>query len=196
MLLPLLIWNSIISSMLDTSQKAYMKRRFSALGITIIDSPKTRYTIFFFKIWIKSNSSNFYILLFFFSHPADIPASGLYFLTYECVKEVAAKELGTEGSRALIGTILAGGSAGVANWLVGMPADVLKSRLQTGNYTPPTLVQVPLPIHHWPHHFTIFDSSCWHLRWHSWCLRRTDAQRGSIGIVQRRDARHVACVPS
>lgn len=68
----------------------------------------------------------------------DIPASGLYFLTYEYVKEVAAKELGTEGSRGLIGTILAGGSAGVANWLIGMPADVLKSRLQTapaGTYT-------------------------------------------------------------
>jgi len=61
----------------------------------------------------------------------DIPASGLYFLTYEYVKEFAAKEFGTEGSRALVGTIFAGGSAGVANWLIGMPADVLKSRLQT-----------------------------------------------------------------
>lgn len=69
MLRPLLSWNSIISSMLDTSLKAYMKRRFSALGITIIDPPKTRYTIFFFKIWIKSNSSNIYILLFFISIP-------------------------------------------------------------------------------------------------------------------------------
>lgn len=29
-------------------------------------------------------------------------------------------------------TIFAGGMAGIANWLVGMPADVLKSRLQTG----------------------------------------------------------------
>lgn len=61
----------------------------------------------------------------------DIPASGLYFLTYEYVKEFAAREFGTEGSRGLLGTIFAGGSAGIANWAVGMPADVLKSRLQT-----------------------------------------------------------------
>lgn len=70
--------------------------------------------------------------MFSFSFHADIPASGLYFLTYEYVKEFAAKNIGTEGSRGLIGTIFAGGSAGVANWIVGMPADVLKSRLQTG----------------------------------------------------------------
>lgn len=62
---------------------------------------------------------------------ADVPASGLYFLTYEYVKDYAAKEFGTDGSRALLGTIFAGGSAGIANWAVGMPADVLKSRLQT-----------------------------------------------------------------
>lgn len=61
----------------------------------------------------------------------DVPASGLYFLTYEYVKDYAAKEFGTEGSRGLLGTIFAGGSAGIANWAVGMPADVLKSRLQT-----------------------------------------------------------------
>ena len=29
-------------------------------------------------------------------------------------------------------TLLAGGVAGVADWLVAMPVDVLKSRLQTG----------------------------------------------------------------
>lgn len=47
------------------------------------------------------------------------------------MKEYAAREFGTEGSRGLLGTIFAGGSAGIANWTVGMPADVLKSRLQT-----------------------------------------------------------------
>lgn len=82
---------------------------------------------------------SFLLFLFF----ADIPASGLYFLTYEYVKELAAKEIGTEGSRALIGTIFAGGSAGVANWIVGMPADVLKSRLQTGN-TQISILQINL----------------------------------------------------
>lgn len=61
----------------------------------------------------------------------DVPASGLYFLTYEYVKDVSAHEFGTEGSRGLIGTIFAGGCAGIANWSVGMPADTLKSRFQT-----------------------------------------------------------------
>lgn len=56
----------------------------------------------------------------------------MYFLTYEYVKEYAAKNFGTEGSKALLGTIFAGGMAGIANWAIGMPADVLKSRLQTG----------------------------------------------------------------
>lgn len=50
----------------------------------------------------------------------DVPASGLYFLTYEYVKGFAADKFGTEGSRGLIGTIFAGGSAGIANWVVGM----------------------------------------------------------------------------
>lgn len=75
---------------------------------------------------------------------ADIPASGLYFLTYEYVKDFAAKNIGTEGSRGLIGTIFAGGSAGVANWIVGMPADVLKSRLQTGNFQSEKLILISI----------------------------------------------------
>lgn len=56
----------------------------------------------------------------------------MYFLTYECIKEWAAKRFGSEGTTGLMGTIFAGGMAGIANWSIGMPADVLKSRLQTG----------------------------------------------------------------
>ncbi|CAH0562419.1 unnamed protein product [Brassicogethes aeneus] len=59
----------------------------------------------------------------------DIPASGMYFLTYEVVKEWFAK--GSKEPPSIFGTICAGGAAGVANWLIGMPPDVLKSRLQT-----------------------------------------------------------------
>ncbi|XP_056645143.1 congested-like trachea protein [Diorhabda sublineata] len=59
----------------------------------------------------------------------DVPASGMYFLTYEAIRDYLTKN-GTE-QPGILGTIVAGGSAGVANWLVGMPADVLKSRLQT-----------------------------------------------------------------
>ena len=53
----------------------------------------------------------------------------MYFLTYEYIKKVMAPK---DGSIGLLGTIFAGGMAGIANWAVGMPADVLKSRLQTG----------------------------------------------------------------
>lgn len=64
----------------------------------------------------------------------DVPASGMYFLTYEYMKKEMAVRLGNEGGMGLLGTIIAGGMAGIANWAIGMPADVLKSRLQTGIY--------------------------------------------------------------
>lgn len=58
----------------------------------------------------------------------DIPASGLYFLTYEAIVDLIR---GENEKAPILGTIFAGGCAGIANWLVGMPPDVLKSRLQT-----------------------------------------------------------------
>lgn len=58
----------------------------------------------------------------------DIPASGMYFMTYECLKNWLTPEGGNLGIGA---TIVAGGFAGIANWIVGMPPDVLKSRLQS-----------------------------------------------------------------
>lgn len=67
----------------------------------------------------------------------DVPASGMYFMTYEWVKEIIVPQDSSSNVK-LLGTIMAGGCAGIANWLVGMPADVLKSRLQTapeGTYT-------------------------------------------------------------
>lgn len=60
----------------------------------------------------------------------DIPASGLYFLTYEVIKNYITDNNTRDAP--ILGTICAGGAAGIANWLVGMPPDVLKSRLQTG----------------------------------------------------------------
>lgn len=59
----------------------------------------------------------------------DVPASGMYFMTYECIQRWLTPENGKLG---LVSTIFAGGMAGIANWIVGMPPDVLKSRLQTG----------------------------------------------------------------
>lgn len=60
----------------------------------------------------------------------DVPASGLYFLTYELIRNYITENGKKEAT--LLGTVFAGGFAGIANWIVGMPADVLKSRLQTG----------------------------------------------------------------
>jgi solute carrier family 25 carnitine/acylcarnitine transporter 20/29 len=59
----------------------------------------------------------------------------MYFLTYEFIKKKVAESV-KDGekltpTREFLGTVFAGGMAGVANWAVGMPQDVLKSRLQT-----------------------------------------------------------------
>lgn len=52
-------------------------------------------------------------------------------MTYELIKK--QMESNSDGkSLGVLSTIVAGGCAGVTNWLIGMPADVLKSRLQTG----------------------------------------------------------------
>lgn len=59
----------------------------------------------------------------------DVPASGMYFLTYEAIKDYLSSN--GDNPPSILATIVAGGSAGIANWLVGMPPDVLKSRLQT-----------------------------------------------------------------
>ncbi|KAF8375073.1 hypothetical protein PRIPAC_81502, partial [Pristionchus pacificus] len=60
----------------------------------------------------------------------DIPASAAYLSVYEYVKKRLAGE--DNASKLSPGaTLMAGGLAGVANWSVCMPADVLKSRLQT-----------------------------------------------------------------
>ncbi|XP_017774028.1 PREDICTED: congested-like trachea protein [Nicrophorus vespilloides] len=58
----------------------------------------------------------------------DVPASGLYFLTYEGIRNY----LTDNGKKDITfhGTLFAGGCAGISNWLIGMPFDVLKSRLQ------------------------------------------------------------------
>lgn len=53
----------------------------------------------------------------------------MYFMTYEMLQRLFTDENKKLG---LLTTIFAGGCAGIANWIVGMPPDVVKSRLQTG----------------------------------------------------------------
>ncbi|XP_073988831.1 carnitine/acylcarnitine carrier protein colt, mitochondrial [Rhodnius prolixus] len=61
----------------------------------------------------------------------DVPASGMYFMTYEWLQKFL-KPFGNDSTQMnLLKTIFAGGMAGILNWSVGMPADVIKSRLQT-----------------------------------------------------------------
>ncbi|XP_016336734.1 mitochondrial carnitine/acylcarnitine carrier protein-like [Sinocyclocheilus anshuiensis] len=56
----------------------------------------------------------------------DVPSNGVYFLTYEYLKQFLTPERECT-SRVL----LAGGIAGMLNWLIALPADVLKSNYQT-----------------------------------------------------------------
>jgi len=60
----------------------------------------------------------------------DIPASAAYLSVYEYLKDMFA---GGDAKDKLtpMATLCAGGFAGMANWGVCIPADVLKSRLQT-----------------------------------------------------------------
>ncbi|KAH7698758.1 Protein DIF-1 [Aphelenchoides avenae] len=60
----------------------------------------------------------------------DIPASAAYLSVYEFLKKkFAGQHAGDKLSPGA--TLMAGGIAGMANWAVCIPADVLKSRLQT-----------------------------------------------------------------
>lgn len=61
----------------------------------------------------------------------DIPASGVYFMTYEYFQKILTPEGKTRGDISPLRTIFAGGMAGILNWIVAIPADVLKSRQQT-----------------------------------------------------------------
>ncbi|KAI9292495.1 mitochondrial carnitine/acylcarnitine translocase [Neoconidiobolus thromboides FSU 785] len=57
----------------------------------------------------------------------DIPGSMAYFTIYEVLK----KELAGNDKNSILPIIVAGGVAGMANWALAMPFDVLKSRIQT-----------------------------------------------------------------
>lgn len=61
----------------------------------------------------------------------DIPASGVYFCSYEFLKRLLTPEGKSSSDLSALRTLLAGGLAGIANWMVSIPPDVLKSRFQT-----------------------------------------------------------------
>ncbi|PWA00616.1 hypothetical protein BB558_003338 [Smittium angustum] len=68
----------------------------------------------------------------------DIPGSVFYFGGYELVKKALTPAGAKPDSISPLAIVCAGGIAGMANWAVAIPPDVLKTRLQTapeGTYT-------------------------------------------------------------
>ncbi|XP_075691103.1 mitochondrial carnitine/acylcarnitine carrier protein-like [Rhinoderma darwinii] len=61
----------------------------------------------------------------------DIPATGMYFMSYEWMKDQMAPQRGSVSDLSAARIMLAGGVAGMCNWVVAIPMDVLKSRFQT-----------------------------------------------------------------
>ncbi|KAG5281750.1 hypothetical protein AALO_G00048400 [Alosa alosa] len=61
----------------------------------------------------------------------DVPSNGLYFLTYEYVKRLLTPEGESVHHLSTPKIILAGGTAGILNWVIALPPDVLKSNFQT-----------------------------------------------------------------
>ncbi|CDW52670.1 Putative solute carrier family 25 carnitine [Trichuris trichiura] len=61
----------------------------------------------------------------------DVPASGAYLATYEFFMRTMTSSSAERNELSPAKTLLAGGFAGIANWAVCLPQDVLKSRLQT-----------------------------------------------------------------
>lgn len=60
----------------------------------------------------------------------DCPGNAAYFGTYELLKRFTCQLEGREKA-STIGTLVAGGCAGVSNWIVAIPFDTVKSRWQT-----------------------------------------------------------------
>ncbi|TRY98586.1 hypothetical protein DNTS_005277 [Danionella cerebrum] len=61
----------------------------------------------------------------------DVPSNGVYFLTYEVLKHQLTPDGESVHRLSTPRVLLAGGVAGLLNWLIALPADVLKSNYQT-----------------------------------------------------------------
>ena len=68
----------------------------------------------------------------------DVPASGAYFMTYEIILDRFSAPGQKRDTLSPFKVFVAGGCAGILNWLIAIAPDTLKSRLQTspeGKYT-------------------------------------------------------------
>eukprot|EP00126_Sphaerothecum_destruens_P015109 Sdes_comp9027_c0_seq1m453 len=61
----------------------------------------------------------------------DVPGSGAYFAGFEFMKSALTPEGGNSKELGPLRLLFAGGMAGIFNWLVAIPADTIKSRIQT-----------------------------------------------------------------
>uniref|UniRef100_A0A3Q2DY20 Solute carrier family 25 member 20 n=1 Tax=Cyprinodon variegatus TaxID=28743 RepID=A0A3Q2DY20_CYPVA len=61
----------------------------------------------------------------------DVPASGMYFMSYEWLKNLLTPAGKSPSELSIPSVLFAGGMAGIFNWAVAIPPDVLKSRFQT-----------------------------------------------------------------
>ncbi|KAJ1676419.1 carnitine transporter, partial [Spiromyces aspiralis] len=62
----------------------------------------------------------------------DVPGSVAYFGAYEVAKKLLTPTTGSNSNElSVLAVLTAGGLAGMCNWAVAIPPDVLKSRLQT-----------------------------------------------------------------
>ncbi|XP_030625533.1 mitochondrial carnitine/acylcarnitine carrier protein [Chanos chanos] len=61
----------------------------------------------------------------------DVPSNGLYFLTYEYLKNLLTPEGESVQDLSTLKILVAGGVAGILNWVIALPPDVLKSNFQT-----------------------------------------------------------------
>ncbi|KAF3860929.1 hypothetical protein F7725_001184 [Dissostichus mawsoni] len=66
---------------------------------------------------------------------SDVPSNGLYFLTYEVLKNLLTPEGQSVSQLSTPKILLAGGIAGILNWTIALPPDVLKSNFQTGLFS-------------------------------------------------------------
>ncbi|XP_073795635.1 mitochondrial carnitine/acylcarnitine carrier protein isoform X4 [Danio rerio] len=61
----------------------------------------------------------------------DVPSNGVYFLTYDYLKHYLTPDGECVHHLSTSRVLLAGGIAGMINWLIALPADVLKSNYQS-----------------------------------------------------------------
>lgn len=69
----------------------------------------------------------------------DVPGNAAYFVTYETIRRTLLQEPKDSFTTGIV-TLLGGGMAGVANWIVAIPFDTVKSKWQvapTGKYNNP-----------------------------------------------------------